>query len=60
MSKPEDVIPANILAAARKAGLRAPLWYVGRQIGPPQPRKKTLADLSAEVEAKLKAQDETP
>jgi hypothetical protein len=43
-------IPRNVLAAARRAGLSYPTWYVGRRQGPPQPRKKTLADLVREVE----------
>jgi hypothetical protein len=38
----EDYIPANILAAAEKAGLSTPLWYVGRANNPDHKRQKTL------------------
>jgi lambda repressor-like predicted transcriptional regulator len=49
----EDWIPANILAAAKRAGLSTPTWYVGRG-GPPRPRKKTLDDLARESDRKIR------
>jgi hypothetical protein len=50
----EDYIPQNILAAAEKAGLSTPLWYVGRSNNPDHKRQKTLKDIIAEVEAEIK------
>jgi hypothetical protein len=51
--KPEETIPSNILAAARRAGLSTPLWYVGRRAVPKDyKRKKTLADLAREAREK--------
>lgn len=47
-------VPRNILAAARRAGLRYPDWYVGgrqRDV----PRKKTLEDIVRNAEAKVDA-----
>jgi len=42
-------IPQNILEAARRAGLNAPLWYVGRTNGHEgHERRKTLKDLAEE------------
>jgi hypothetical protein len=29
----EDHIPADVLAAAKRAGLKTPLWYAGRSNG---------------------------
>jgi hypothetical protein len=52
----EDYIPANILAAAEKAGLSTPLWYVGRANNPDHKRQKTLEDIIAEVEAEQAAE----
>jgi len=46
-----DWIPENILKAARRAGLRSPLWYVGTTNGHERrPRATTLDQLVAEVE----------
>lgn len=43
-------IPENILAAAQKAGLSVPLWYVGRNNGHEHHgRKKTFEDLVADA-----------
>jgi hypothetical protein len=44
-------IPANILAAARRSGLKVPLWYVGPHVDPDAPRKSSLEAIVAEVEA---------
>lgn len=46
-----DWIPENVLAAAQKAGLSVPLWYVGRSTGQGrQRRRKTFEDLVADAE----------
>lgn len=57
MAKPaSEWIPLNILAAAKRAGLSAPLWYVGRNNGhETHERKQTLADLEREAERKSQA-----
>jgi hypothetical protein len=47
----KEWIPHNILVAARRAGLRLPLWYVGRNNGHAEiDRKKTLGQLVAETD----------
>jgi hypothetical protein len=55
----EDYIPQNILAAAEKAGLSTPLWYVGRANNPNHKRQKTLEDIIAEVEAEQASERDT-
>lgn len=42
-------IPRAVLAAARKAGLSYPLWYVGGHERD-MPRKKTFEDLVRDAE----------
>jgi len=44
-------IPQNILTAAQRAGLSAPLWYVGRNNGHERhERKKTFEDLVSDAD----------
>lgn len=54
----EQHIPADVLAAAKRAGLDAPLWYVGRSNG--HEGKHLDQTLDEVVEAANEAAEQDP
>jgi aminoglycoside/choline kinase family phosphotransferase len=59
MALRRDWIPENILSAAKRAGLKMPDWYVGRNNGHGlHERKATLASIAETVKRKIETDEQ--